>query len=219
MIKAIIFDLDGTLVDSEPLNIRFWCEAMEVFGYEKNEKIIHQVIGISHELSNKILGNYFGDDLAKMRKYKEGKVRNYYAANSVLLKKGVNEILAYLSDKVLLAIATSSAKNKALPVLEKANLLTYFNTIITGDMVINGKPNPEIFIKACDDLKVNPNEVIVVEDSKNGILAARNGGFLSVLIPDIIQPDQEMLDASNYVFSDLTLFHEFLEKLFNTCDR
>ena len=212
MIKGIIFDKDGTLFDSEKVNINAWCEALKEAGASDDPSIIKSVVGLDNRIADQILVEHYGKyGIEEIRKNKNEKVRKVFE-KEIPLKEGALSILEYAYGKYKLALATSTLARKAIPNLKKAKLHDYFDTITTGDMVEKGKPNPEIFLTTAFKLGLKPEEIIVIEDSKHGIKAARLGGFIPVLIPDQISPDEEMLNYAEYVFDNLLDVKAHLEK-------
>lgn len=212
MIKGIIFDKDGTLFDTESLNIKYWCEAFKNHGASSDPKVIKSVVGLDNVIAKKILAEAYQEyGIDAIRKEKEDNFFSYIEEFGVPLKKGCFEVLEYVLGKYKVALATSTPSNIASHNIKKAGISKYFDAIVTGEMVQKGKPNPEIFLTAAKKLNLNPQEVIVVEDSKHGIKAAHDGGFISVLIPDQIEVDEEMRENSNYIFKDLCELILFLE--------
>ena len=126
------------------------------------------------------------------------------AEGGLPLKKGAREILAYLKENnIKVALATSTIREKALPEIRNAGLESFFDQFICGDMIENGKPEPDIYLKACEALHVNPANACAVEDSFNGIRSASRAGMHPVMVPDLLQPDDEIRELAECVLPSL----------------
>ena len=120
------------------------------------------------------------------------------------IKKGAENILRFLKEKeVKIALASSNNRYEINLYLEKTNLLKYFEYIISGEDIKESKPNPEIFNKVINYFNVKPSETIILEDSFNGIRAAHSSGAKGIMIPDILEPNEEMKEKAKYIFKDL----------------
>lgn len=203
MIKGIIFDKDGTLFDNERLYVKGWLEAIKKAGGPSDDSIILGNIGLNYDAAMKRLRDNYGkyglDDIIKG---KEKYVNDYITMNGYPLKPHSKAILDFLHNKnIKISLATSARFDEAILYLKSTDLLGYFDAIVSGDMVVNGKPDPEIFLLAADKLGLDPSECMVVEDSMHGINGAKKGGFISCYIPDINKAnDTSMCD---YVLTDL----------------
>jgi HAD superfamily hydrolase (TIGR01509 family) len=179
-IKGIVFDMDGVLIDSEPLHIDAWNEVFAEFNLHFSTEWFHQWIGVSDKnFTNKIIENYQiptqGDTLLQAkRQVFEAKI-----AKGVPPHKGVKEGLPLLHrfDK---AVATSSNRSGAMISLKGAGLFDFFKDIITADDVLNHKPNPDCYLKAAHSLGFEPSECIGIEDSVSGIKAAKAAGLFII---------------------------------------
>jgi len=130
----------------------------------------------------------------------------------VPVKKGLYTLLEYLKKvNARLAVASSSPKWEVEKHLKDAGIRDYFSVIVCGDMVEKSKPEPEIYLKACELLKVKPQECIALEDSKNGLLSAYRAGCKPIMVPDLWQPDEETLQIIKAKYSDLEQVKEALE--------
>lgn len=207
MIKLVILDMDGTMFDTEPLWEKAFLKTGNELGYELTKELHDKTIGTTYDSLVSILKTELGSDFP-FEKFKEMYIKNYEITveeNGITLKPGINELLKYLKENnYLISLASSSKKRQIKRNLELSNIdENIFDIIISGEEVINGKPNPEIFIRVCEKLNVRPNEALVIEDSNNGIKAAYDAGCISVLIPDKDKINSETISLVNYSFNSL----------------
>ena len=179
-IKGIVFDMDGVLVDSEPIHIDAWNEVFSAFGHYFDTEWFHQWIGVSdRNFTLKIVEQYHiptdADALLKeKRRVFEAKI-----AQGVPAHVGVRELLPSLKD-LKLAVATSSNRTGAMMSLQGARLFDFFQSVVTADDVANHKPNPDCYLKAVENLGLEPSECIGIEDSVSGIQAAKAAGLFVI---------------------------------------
>lgn len=208
MIKAIIFDMDGLMFDTETLSIQMWLKAAKMQNYDLPIDITYMLLGYNGKQIYNTFLEYFKDnnnvDVDRL-------VNDYYQNyNNYLLKYGpkkkfyIEEILNYLHRRnITLAIASSSEKEIIINNINKTNLTLYFTEIISGFEVKLSKPNPDIFLLLANRLKVKPSECLVLEDSKNGILAAKAAGMQTIMVPDLYIPDDAIKAKCNFLVKDL----------------
>lgn len=195
MIKAIIFDMDGLMFDTEALNATAWKAAGKLHGFEMTDELLRSHIGFNLETSKKLMQNHFGPgfDFDTVRGDRLKHSLRHIEENGMPLKPGLRELLAYLHKKGLkTAIASSSDERLVYFYLERAALGHKFDVIICGDKVKKSKPEPDIFLTALAELGVSADECLVLEDSYNGIIAAHRAGIRAVMIPDLLPPTPEI---------------------------
>ena len=214
MIKTIIFDMDGVLIDSE----KIYDEAWEIVLKERKVKDIDFIItgcrGRTAKDSKKFIdenfkGIFTGEEILNvlMNKFDE-----IIEERGLPVKKGVYELLSYLKENNYeIGLASSTKKSLVMSNLKKIEIETYFSEITTGHMVENGKPAPDIYIMACEKFNKKPEECIAIEDSINGVTAALRAGINTIMVPDIVQPDEEMLKKVFKKCDSLLDVKEFLE--------
>lgn len=192
-IKAVLFDMDGVVLDTEKLYTRFWREAAKACGYDMS---LEQALGmrsLSRKAGEDKLKSYFGENISyeQVRSKRIELMDAFIEKEGVFLKPGINELLDYLQENgIKTAIATSSPIDRTVRYLSSVNIDKRFDELISGYMVEHGKPEPDIYLYAAQSLGVNPEECIVLEDSPTGILAGFKAGCIPVMVPDQDEPDE-----------------------------
>ena len=204
-IKAVIFDMDGLIFDTEMVYLKVWSEVFEKYGYKMTKEIYASVLGTGRENVKKVFLSCFGNDLPIDDMYIE-KDENLSKEvdKGIPLKPGVYEILEYLKENNFkIALATSAITERAFKQLEQANIKNFFNAVVCRDEVKETKPNPDIFLKTADKLSISPEQCIVIEDSSAGIEAAFNAGMIPIHVVDLKEADEEILSKAYKSFNNL----------------
>jgi len=215
MMEAVIFDLDGLLIDSEVISYQLYQELLNKYGYSFTIENYAQNYSGKTELGNmETLVDLYqlpisvqeGLDYTLLRE-KE------YFIKGVALKPGVRELLDYLKkNKYRIALASSSTKDRALFALVQHGIDGYFDEMVFGTEVEKGKPNPDIFLKACKKLKVDPEKCLVLEDSEAGIQASYSARVPVICIPDMKEPTIKYQRMTETILQSLVEVIFYLEK-------
>ncbi|MEG1441153.1 MAG: HAD-IA family hydrolase [Oscillospiraceae bacterium] len=198
-IKGIILDMDGTMLDTEPLSFYGWEKAVNDIGLTLSQEFMFGCVGLpSAEICRNFLDHFGNDfDFVGFRERSQAHVKGVVEKSGVPLKPGLFELLDFIKEKNLkCAVATSTGRQRAMYLMDKVDISRYFDVIICGDSIKHGKPNPDIYLKTAEALGHSAEQCMAVEDSKNGILAAARANTYAVLIPDLIIPDNEMLSVA-----------------------
>lgn len=194
MIKLVIFDVDGTLVDSEAVYVKAALKNLEVNHYNIPMSAIMGIIGQNRVAGQKLIEST-QDDSFNYDKYLQDfrKIRDELLEKEPYkLKKGALNILNYCKEhNIKMAIATSTYREKQVKVLTNLGIIDYFDYMVFGDEIKNSKPAPDIYLKVYEHYKYNKDEMIIYEDSNNGILSAYNAGIKVVYIKDIVDVKEE----------------------------
>ena len=195
MTNTIIFDMDGVLFDTERISYECWEEIGEAMELGDLSEGIRGCIGLNRNDTEALMYRLYGEDfpfdefietvhiLMKKRLLEEG----------TPVKEGVRELLKYLAENgYIIGMASSSGRESVMGHLEETGLAGYFRAVITGDMVEHSKPDPDIYLKACEELGVTPTNAVAIEDSLNGIRSAYRAGMKPVMVPDLIEPTPEI---------------------------
>lgn len=186
-IAAIVFDMDGLMLDTEPLYKAAWQTASAELGYELDDPSYTTLVGRPTEDCERVLLRQFGSSfpLDRFRSRWPELWQAGAAAHGIRQKPGLIELLTFLEAQSLpVAVATSSEADYAAFSLRQAGLDGRFSIVVTGDQVAQGKPAPDIYLEAARRLGVPPAQCVALEDSEAGILAASAAGMIALLIPD-----------------------------------
>jgi HAD superfamily hydrolase (TIGR01509 family) len=199
-IQAVIFDIDGLMLDSERVSQRSWTQVMKAAGYQLSEEIYLKMIGRTEKDVKHILADAFGADFPFEEMYRQREVcfREMIARDGIPLKPGLIDLLTQVDALGLKkAVASSTYAMLAELKMASAGIRGYFQVIVTGDEVVNGKPEPDLFLAAARRIGIEPQNCLVLEDSQAGIQAAHAAGMYSILVPDM-QPVEEGVSRLAY---------------------
>ena len=215
-VKAVVFDMDGLLVDTEQVVF----EAMKAavlglgLGPEMPFDLFKRMVGLPAGASDLIVVEHFGAsfDLETWR----GEVKRHFvgiAATGIALKAGVIELLDVLdAHDVPRAIATSSTREAVDHSLGQHGLVPRFHAIVSRELQTRHKPHPEPFLKAAEALRIDPADCLALEDSHNGVRAAAAAGMMTIMVPDLLDPTDEMHGLCVRIARDLHEVRELLER-------
>jgi len=193
---AVIFDMDGLMLDTEPLAARAWGEAAAALGADFDMALAQAMIGRNFVDCAAIVRTYYGADypvdalLARWHATYDGIV----AREGVALKPGVHELLVWLEGHAVpRAVATSTRRERARSKLATAALLPRFHELVGGDEVLHGKPAPDIYLEAARRLGAVAGMCLVLEDSEPGVRSALAAGMTPIMVPDLHPPPADLL--------------------------
>lgn len=212
--KAIIFDMDGVIFDTERIYRDIWMTVYKKHNFEMNHDIYRTFIGKSKQtiigmLKERYGQNFIAEDLFVEL---EAELKKEIDNGQVPVKKGAVEIFDYLKkNNFKMAIATSSPRTKLDMQLKIHNLEKIFDAIICADDVTKSKPDPEIFLVAAKKLDVLPQECVVIEDSPAGIKAAYDGNITAIHVEDLVKPNEEICKCSVVQLKNLIEAKRYIE--------
>ncbi len=214
IIKGAVFDMDGLMIDTEKLYLLYWKKAAADFGYDMKDEHVYAIRSLARKYSIPMLKSFFGKDFPteEVRARRTELINAHIEKNGIDLKKGLFELLNWLKDHgVKLAVATATPRERATLYLRKINALDLFDTVVCGDMIANGKPDPDIYLTAARELDLPPEQCAAFEDSPNGIKAAHAAGCHAIMIPDMTPPDDEITPLLSAVYPDLAQAISYFE--------
>ncbi len=193
--KAVIFDLDGTVLDTEKLLVKYWCMAANEFGFPMEREHALQLRSLARKYAEPLLKEWFGEscDYMTLRNRRMELMTAHINKYGLETKGGIKELLVYLGKNgYKRAVATATDLNRAGGYLKDVGLYDYFDCIISAHQVQNGKPKPDVYLYAVSQLGLQPDECIAVEDSPNGVISASDAGCRTIMVPDLTEPDDEL---------------------------
>lgn len=204
--QAVVFDMDGVIFDTERLVIEFWKEVAKKHNIPNVEHICIQCLGTNRVRTREIFLENYGADFPydPYRAEVTELFNTHYKGVPLPTKPGVRELLSYLQEQdIKVGLASSTAQHLVRDEIGTAGLLPYFQTLVCGDMVEHSKPAPDIFLKACEILNADPTKSIAIEDSFNGIRSAHCAGMTPIMVPDQVQPTDEIRTLAFHVMPSL----------------
>ena len=215
MIKAVIFDMDGLMIDSERVTFEGYQHVLAKKGLTMSLDFYKTLLGKPLiAVFNQFYDTYgkdfnVEDTIEAVHQY----ISDIFENDGVPLKKGLIELLKYLkAHNYKTIVATSSQRYRVNRILQLAKLNQYFDDSICGDEVTKGKPDPEVFLKSCEKLNVKPHEALVLEDSEAGIKAADLAKIKVICIPDLKYQDPEFIKMTYKIMNDLLEVRDFFKK-------
>jgi HAD superfamily hydrolase (TIGR01509 family) len=193
-IRAVVFDMDGLLVDTEVLIRDLMMDLAPAYGARLPDEVFQRMVGLPNEASDAVARQHFGPDFPLGAFFQAVSAKVHAACDAgVAVKAGAVELLDHLdAGAVPRAIATSSSHAAVRRTLGPSGLVRRFDAIVAAGDYARGKPSPDPFVAAAERLKVRPDECLALEDSHNGVRAAHAAGMMTVMVPDLLAPTDEM---------------------------
>ena len=212
-INAVVLDMDGLMLDTEPLYKTAWQAAAHELGFRLDDAAYMPLIGRpTHECETELLSR-FGPafPLSEFRLRWPELWRTAVSTHGIARKQGLDALLALFKERQIpVAIATSSDAEHTAHSLRCAGLLGGFTAVVTGDQVPRGKPAPDIYLEAARRLSRDPSECVAIEDSDAGVIAAASAGMTTLCVPDLKPPSQDAIGAALCVLSSLDDVRNYL---------
>lgn len=216
MLKLAIFDMDGLIFDTERLYRDIWKPIMKEDGYILEDEIYLSLLGCTNERCKRIMAEHYGEDYPYDRYVAmvRAKLNDMADKGEIPVKEGIPELLEYLKNNdIKCAVASSTQSEYVRSYIKNAGLADFFDVVIGGEQVKKSKPEPDIFLKACELTEVVPEEALVFEDSENGIRAALNGNIRVICIPDLKEPQKNLKERLFAMCKDGFAVRDLLTKI------
>lgn len=208
---AAIFDMDGLILDSERTVLTCWEKVAERHGLPDIMPFAISVIGKNKKATLEEFTRVYGLPAEAYEREARAIYNDMASKGQVPLKPHTLELLSAMKNAGMkIAIASSSLRTEVKPQMETLGAAPFFDAMVCGDQVTKSKPDPEIFLKACDALGVRPEDSIGLEDSFNGVRACKASGLFTIMVPDILQPDDEMKGLADIILPSLKEVQAFL---------
>ena len=206
MIKAVMFDMDGTIVDTENYLVRYRKQAMKESGYTMTDEEACIFRSFEHKLARakayELYGHSFPYD--KIRARRRELMKEHIKTQGVELKPYVKEVIEKIREKgYYVTLVTATEEKSALAYLEMLKIRDLFDKVVSVSMVEKGKPYPDVYSYACDMIHVKPQECMAVEDAPNGVTSAWSAGCKVAMVPDLTPAGKDQKEKTEYILKDL----------------
>ena len=213
--KAVIFDMDGVIFDSERLVLDCWEKIGEQYHITGIREVFIECIGTNKDKTREIVYSHYGEEFAYDKFTKESSLlyHEYVEKNGLPVKKGVKELLNYLAaESVPVGLASSTRLAVVVEELRQAGLYDYFQVVMGGDQLKRSKPEPDIYLMTCEKMGIKPQDAYALEDSHNGIRSAYRAGMSPIMVPDMLPATDEMREKSIIILEDLLAVQDYFQK-------
>lgn len=214
-IKAVLFDMDGLVFDTEQLAEKGWLQAGEMFGFPVTVKETALIRGRNALASRRLFQEWYGENdfYDQGKEIRNSYILDYIKVNGMPVKEGMHELFSYLRENgIKTALATSTQRECVEEYFKYTDLPYAFDITVCGTEVKNGKPAPDIFLTAAKKLGVNPEQCLVLEDSPNGIMAGHAAGCKVIMIPDMDRPEETITKLCTKVCQNLREIITYLQQ-------
>ena len=217
-IKAVLFDMDGVITDTEKYYYECWPKSFHAFGYTDftpEDALFKR--SLNHADTEIWCRRRFGEDIPvdQIRAYNNRCVDELIRKHGIPVKPGVRELLAWLKQKrIKSAVVTATSYERAYQRLSQVQLADAFDIIVSASMVKRGKPHPDVYLHACSQVNELPDSCIAIEDSPNGILAAYRAGCRTIMVPDLTPPTEDLLPM---LFAAADSLHDVISIIEQAC--
>jgi len=207
--------MDGVLIDTERINLRFTIEAAKDFGFDLKPEDALKQRSTAPEESDRYYRSVYGEDFDfyAIRDERRRRMRDFIEENGLDLKEGVREVFEHLEKMNLKkAVVTSTQYDRAMNYIRMLGIENRFDAIVSASMVERGKPYPDVYLYAAEKINEKPENCIAVEDSPNGVRAAYGAGCKVAIFPDLTEPDEEMRNMGTWVLESMESLIGILDK-------
>lgn len=216
-VKTVIFDMDGLMFATEEIYYKANQKTANHLGMEYSFETYAQFIGIDYEVEKAMMREFYTDHQVLEEFFiKSKEVLEYlFLHGKIELKKGLIELLDYLQQEDIPAVVASSTERRLVDqLLDRLDVRDYFKAVVGGDEVEQAKPDPAIFNKAFSKTGIdNKEEALILEDSKNGVLAATSANIPVIMVPDMLAADAEVKEKTLAILPDLKAVIDFIDEI------